>query len=107
MGVQNASKRFQLLHFETNQITLCLTGHFGSNAQWNLTAGILWNIGNPKQPNIKGALSENMAVDILHYSSYHNYYDVIRFCIVDPVHNLLLGTAKYYVDCVESSGCSS
>ena len=23
------------------------------------------------------------------------YYDVIRFCVIDPMHNLLLGTVKH------------
>ena len=32
------------------------------------------------------------------------YYDVIRFCIVDPKHNLLLGTAKHMLSVWTSTG---
>ena len=32
------------------------------------------------------------------------YYDVIKFCIVDPMHNLLLGTAKHMVSVWLSTG---
>ena len=32
------------------------------------------------------------------------YYDVIRFCVVDPMHNLLLGTAKHMMSVWTSNG---
>ena len=32
------------------------------------------------------------------------YYDVIRMCVIDPMHNLLLGTAKHMVSVWKSCG---
>ena len=32
------------------------------------------------------------------------YYDVVRFCVIDPMHNLLLGTAKHMLNVWVSSG---
>ena len=32
------------------------------------------------------------------------YYDVIRMCVVDPMHNLLLGTAKHMISVWKSQG---
>jgi hypothetical protein len=32
------------------------------------------------------------------------YYKVIRFCIVDPMHNLLLGTVKHILSVWTSTG---
>ena len=32
------------------------------------------------------------------------YYDVVRFCIIDPMHNLLLGTAKHVLSVWITSG---
>ena len=32
------------------------------------------------------------------------YYDIVRFCVIDPMHNILLGTAKHMLTLWKSSG---
>ena len=32
------------------------------------------------------------------------YYDIVRFCVIDPMHNLLLGTAKHVLTVWKSTG---
>ena len=32
------------------------------------------------------------------------YYDIVRFCVIDPMHNLLLGTAKHVLSVWKSTG---
>lgn len=32
------------------------------------------------------------------------YYDIVRLCVIDPMHNLLLGTAKHVLSVWKSTG---
>ena len=32
------------------------------------------------------------------------YYDVIRYCVIDPMHNLLLGTARHMLNVWTAGG---
>ena len=35
------------------------------------------------------------------------YYDIVRFCVIDPMHNILLGTAKYVLTVWKSTSIIS
>lgn len=67
----------------------------------NYTAAIQWS--QAKTPEDRFRLEKNNGT---RYSELHRlkYFDVVKQTVIDPMHNLLLGTCKRMVDCWKKQG---
>ena len=99
MDVPNASKPSQLLVLVTSQIILGLIAHCGKCDQRSLIISTHKLISIVKQHSNKREYGCRYSV-LLELP----YYEVIRMCVIDPMHNLLLGTAKHMVSVWRSCG---
>ena len=85
------------------------TEHFGEKPDYSGTERNSWtprcmDSHYEHAMQYKNACTQEQRKDIEHkfgcrYSALIElpYYDVIRFCVIDPMHNLLLGTAKHMI----------
>ena len=95
------------------------TVHFGDKADYTNFNRETWEKRDNKSHRLvaiehkNGATkSTKVAIEKLHGVRYScllelPYFDAPRMCIIDPMHNLLLGTAKHYVDVWKQKGLLS
>ena len=96
MAAHVVSRNFQHSILEKSQTVLAMTAAHGHHVLILVIGFMLTSIKNAVQKKIKRQLRESMAAAILFSWNYH-YYDVIRMSIIDPTHNLLLGTTQHVV----------